>query len=78
MTLDDDVAVALEKIRTEQKKPFKTVVNDVLRRGLSEQKSLREPRVPYHTRSVSLGKCFLPNLDDVEEALVVAEGEDHK
>lgn len=77
LTLDDDVAARIEQLRMKQRKPLKTVVNDVLRRGLSEVMQVRETRPVYHTRSVAMGRCRLPNVDDVAEALAVAEGEDH-
>jgi hypothetical protein len=30
---------------------------------------------PYETRSVNLGRCQLTNLDDISEAIAVAEGD---
>jgi hypothetical protein len=55
---------------------LKQIVNDALRRGLAslDQGSTRRPE-EYHTRVVSLGKPRLPDLDNVAEALAVAEGE---
>lgn len=77
MTLDDDVAARIEQIRVEQRKPLKDVVNEALRYGLSEMPRVREARPIYRTRSVAMGRCRLPDVDDVAEALAVAEGEDH-
>jgi hypothetical protein len=37
----------------------------------------QKPRKPFRTRSVSLGRCLLENLDDISEIIVIAEGEDH-
>lgn len=75
LTLDDDVAVGIERLRAGQGKPLKTVVNDVLRRGLADLMQVREPRVEYRTQPLKTGRCRLPNLDNVSEALDVAEGD---
>jgi len=77
LTLDDDVAARIEQLRAEQRKPLKIVVNEALRCGLNELPRVREARPVYHTRSVAMGRCRLPDVDDVAEALAIAEGEDH-
>jgi hypothetical protein len=76
LTIDDDLGVLLERLRRERNVSLKQIVNETLRRGLAslEQGSDR-PRQEYHTRVVSLGKPRLPNLDNVTEALTIAEGE---
>jgi hypothetical protein len=73
LTLDDDVAVRLDQVRQRRGLPLKRVVNDALREGLVR---LEEPgpRVEFHTRTVSLGRSRLGNLDDVAEVLELAEG----
>ena len=76
ITLDDDVASMLRKEMGKGSKSFKQVVNEFLRRGLSTPPS--EPRSDYRTPSVPLGRCKLGQIDDVAEALTVAEGEDYK
>ena len=78
LTIDDDVAAALERIRKTRKLSFKALVNDALRQGLKEM--TRPPRKvkPFRTRSVSLGRCLVGSLDDISEALAIAEGEDFR
>jgi hypothetical protein len=78
LTIDDDVAAALERIRKTRKLSFKALVNDALRQGLKEMS--RPPRKvkPYKTKPVSLGRCLVGNLDDISEALAIAEGEDFR
>jgi hypothetical protein len=78
LTLDDDVAAALERIRKTRKLSYKALVNETLRQGLKEM--TRPPRAlkPYKTESVSLGRCFAGSLDDISEALAIAEGEDFR
>jgi hypothetical protein len=76
LTIDDDLAVMLERLRTERGLSLKQVVNETLRIGLAtlEQGTGRHLRA-YRTRAVSLGRPRLSNLDDVAEALAIAEGE---
>jgi hypothetical protein len=77
LTIDDDVAVALERMRRAQDKSFKEVVNQTLRRGL-EQANAPKPRKPFRTKSVSLGRCLIGDIVDISEAIALGEGEDHK
>lgn len=76
LTLDDDVAARLERLRAERGRTLKEVVNEALRLGL---RALEEPIVPdaapYRTPSESLGGCTIGSLDDVAEALAAAEGD---
>ena len=74
LSLDDDVAARIEQLRRVLDKPLKEVVNEALRRGLA---GMHEPRPPatYRTKPVDLGRCRLPNVDDVASALAAAEGE---
>jgi hypothetical protein len=76
LSLEDDVAALLERVRKEKKISFKAAVNQALRQGLSEMTAPVRPRKPYRTPSVSLGRCLQGSLDDVAEVLAVAEGED--
>ena len=78
LTIDDDVAAALERLRRSEDKSLKQVVNDTLRRGLEQQSVRAKPRKPFRTRSVSIGRCLIGNLDDISEVIAIAEGEDHK
>lgn len=77
LTLDDDVAVLLERARAERGGSLKEVVNDALRRGL---RHLDEelPGEPYRTPPASLGRLKVGSLDDVAEALAAAEGEEFR
>ncbi len=68
LSLDDDVAAALERLREKEKKPFKQVVNETLRRGLA-QPAARHRRARFTTRAVDLGPCLLPGLDNIGDVL---------
>ena len=50
LTLDDDVAEKLQDLAHRQRLPFKRVVNDVLRRGLSAQAPRSRTRTPYRVK----------------------------
>lgn len=69
----------LERLRTARGVSLKQVVNEALRLGLAtiEERPARR-RQTYRTRTVSLGRPRLADLDNVAEALAVAEGEDFR
>ena len=53
---------------------FKDVVNEALRRGLKDMVA----RKNFETRSVALGRLKVADLDNIADALAVAEGEAFK
>jgi hypothetical protein len=76
LTIDDDVAAALQRLRKSRDVGLKKLVNDVLRRGLENMAP--KQREPFRTQSVSLGRALLPNVDNVAESLAIAEAETFK
>jgi hypothetical protein len=76
LTIDDDVAALLERVRKNGKQSFKALVNEALRQGLNEMATPPKRSKPYKTRTVSLGRCVEGSLDDISGVLAVAEGED--
>jgi hypothetical protein len=79
LTIDDDVAVVLERLRKERDASLKDVVNDALRRGLKDMRAPpKAQRKPFRTRTVDHGGFLIPNLDNISEVLAIAEGEDHR
>jgi hypothetical protein len=75
LTIDDDVAAMLEQTRRKRATSFKDIVNEALRRGLREMAARPKPRSPFRTQSVDLGRVRIPSIDNVAEALAIAEGE---
>ena len=74
ITMDEDVARALERVRERQKRSFKSVVNDALRAGLLELE--REEPVKaerYETEAVA-GLPRVQSLDNVHELLDHIDG----
>lgn len=77
LTIDDDVAVELERLRRSRDESMKDVVNEALRRGIREMASPPKPRKPFRTTAVSL-KPRIANVDNIGEILAIAEGDDYK
>ncbi len=79
LTLDKDVAIALERLRKARKASLKKIANEALRQGLARMAAPpAPPRRPFRTRGLSLGRCLVGNVDNVAEVLAVAEGERFK
>lgn len=79
LTIEDDVAVELEQLRRARQTSLKAVINEALRRGLSElARQRRTPRQPFRTRPHDGGRINVPGLDNIAEALTVAESEDFR
>jgi hypothetical protein len=77
LTLDDDVAVQIERLRRARDVSLKELVNDALRRGLREMSAPPKKRKPFRTRSFNMGKPLI-DIDNVAEAIAAAEGEGYK
>jgi hypothetical protein len=78
LTIDDDVAVQLERLRRDRDASFKEVVNDALRRGLRDIDEPPRRRSSFRTRPIEGVKCLLDNVDNVAEVLAIVEGELYK
>jgi hypothetical protein len=78
LTLDDDVAAALGRARRACDASLKDVVNDALRRGLSDLTIRPKQHEPFQTQSIALGQLRLASIDNISESLAVAEGEAFK
>jgi len=78
LTLDDDVAAALVRLRRSRDESLKVLVNDALRRGLKQINARPEPRRPFRTTMATLGRCRIGSVDNVADALAVAEGDAFK
>ena len=78
MTLEDDVAAALERLRRTRNVSLKDLINEALRRGLKDMSNQSKRRERLRTRSVALGRLRIAGVDNIGEALAIAEGEAHK
>jgi Ribbon-helix-helix protein, copG family len=77
LTLDDDVAVQLERLRRARDANLKELVNEALRRGLRDMTARPKGRRPFRTRAFHMGKPLI-KLDNVAEVLAHLEGEGFK
>lgn len=78
LTLDDDVAIAIERLRRQTGERFKEIVNGLLREALAGQPPARPRGKPFRTASHASGRCLVDSLDDISKVLALAEGEDHR
>jgi hypothetical protein len=77
LTIDDDVAVQLKRLRRERDAKFKELVNEALRRGLREMSGTAQKRKVLRTRTFDMGEPLI-NIDNVAEALANLESEGFK
>jgi len=78
LTIEDDVARALDRLRHERKVALKPLVNEVLRAGLmaiAKPKPARGAR--FRTKAVD-GKPRVTSFDDISMLVSLAEGESHR
>jgi hypothetical protein len=78
LTIDEDVASFLERVPRNRKLTNKAAINEASRHGLKAMTSPPRVAKPFVTRTVSLGRCLIGNLDVISEVLAIAEGEDFK
>jgi hypothetical protein len=74
LTLDDDVAATLERLRRRLRISLKRPINEALRRGLDDMARRHRPREAIRTRAVALCRVRIASIDDIGEALALAEG----
>ena len=76
LTLEKDVAAALERLRKRRRTSLKRLVNEALREGLGRMRAAPlAPRALVRTQPLSLGRCRAGNIDNVAEVLALAEGD---
>lgn len=77
LTIDSDVAASLERLRKARQGSLKDLINEALRRGIKDMTARPKPREPFRTRAVDVGEVLVP-IDNISEALAVADGESFK
>ena len=71
LTIDDDIGRALQDLSRHAGKSFKTVVNEVLRQGLTTGAPPPRLRTPFKVASARRG--FVPGIDPLELNQLVDE-----
>jgi hypothetical protein len=74
LTLDDDVAARIARLRRERDASLKDIVNDALRRGLDDSTRGSKRKERFKTQSVDLGRLRLPSIDNISESVAAVEG----
>lgn len=77
LTIDDDVAAQIKRLRRNRDVNLKELLNEALRRGLRDMAEPAEKRAPFRTQAHAMGAPRI-DVDDVAEALAYAEGDAHK
>lgn len=78
LTIDPDVAAALERERDRTGASLKQTINDLLRAGLDRERSAK-PRGPEPpTVPFTAGEVLIGSLDSVADVLAWVEGDDYK
>ena len=75
LTLDDDVAATLKRLQRARDASLKDIVNDALRKGLSDLTARPKHGEAFQTQVADLGRLRLPSIDNINESLAFAEGE---
>jgi hypothetical protein len=78
LTIDDDVAIQLERLRRNRDASLKDLVNEALRRGLRDMTTPATKRKPFRTQPIHGVKPLLDNVDNIAEVLAYLEGENVK
>jgi hypothetical protein len=78
LTLDDDVAAALERRRRELNHSLKQEVNDLIRAGLVQVEQERPKAARFRAEPLDIGKPLVDNFDDISAVLAIAEGENYR
>jgi hypothetical protein len=73
LTLDDDVAAAIERRRREHDHSLKQEVNELIRLGLRHVDEPKQPADRFRVEPLDAGGLLI-DVDDVSAALDIAEG----
>lgn len=77
LTIDDDVAFRLKQVQaSDPQKPFKEIVNDLLRHGLNSKPA--KPKKKFKVKAFKIGLRKDLNFDNIEEVLDILEGPDRR
>jgi hypothetical protein len=74
VTLADDVAAELDRLRRERSIGVSEALNELARAGMVRRK---EPRKKFVQRTHNLGRAYI-DVTNVAEALELAEGPDYR
>ena len=74
LTIDDDLAAMLSRMRRERDVGLKQLINEALRRGLAEMAKPNR-RKPFRTRTVDAGRLLIGSIDNIGDVLASLDDE---
>jgi hypothetical protein len=77
LTLEPDVSAEIARRRRERGTSLKQEINELLREGLRRAEIDARRTRPFQTPTLDAGEPLVP-IDDIGEALRIAEGEEHR
>jgi hypothetical protein len=80
LTLEEDVAKGIDRLRRRQGGSLKKTINVALRAGIAalSRTPKSHKKKAFRTEPASLGTTRLKSLDNIDEVLSFAEGEDYR
>jgi Ribbon-helix-helix protein, copG family len=75
LTIDDDVAAELDRLRRARDVGLKGLINEALRRGLREMAAAPKRKKPFRTQPLDSGRLLVASIDNIAELLAEVEGE---
>lgn len=77
LTIDDDIAALIEAEVRRSGKPYKAVVNELLKLGLANLRKPK-PRRTFKVKPRALGLPMGGNYDNIEAIIEELEGPEHR
>ena len=78
LTLDDDNAVRLERLRKARDSSLKEVVNETIRRGLDEIDATPKRREPFRTKVLDLGTPLYQSPEELKNLIAEIDQDDDR
>ena len=75
LTIDDDIAAEISRLRRTRDVSLKDLVNGALRRGLRDIGTAPKPKEPFRTQPLHSGPLLVASIDNIAELLAEVEGE---
>jgi len=75
LTIDEDVAFELQRLRRTRNANLKDLVNNALRLGLRQMNDRPKQKKPFRTRTFDAGGVLVASIDNTAELLAEIEGE---
>ena len=78
LTIDEDVAATLERLRRQREASLEDIVNEALRRGLRDMTTPAKRTKPFQIHPFDVGAMVIPDIDNVAEVIAAVDGDAFK